>query len=612
MGLAEFRERHPWPAKYRALGRPREWLWWFDLPGTPEDLWPYLTDTARTNRASGLGEMHYSEHAGELHGWHRTAGVRHDFVERWQWSAPRRAELVREYSTGLAHLLRQLYVLEPRGDGASRFYVYTAWIPRGLVGPVAVRIGMRWFEARYRAVVGRMIDAMRRAAPLHEVTRMQPPRLDDERRRRLATLKGELRRRGVDGDALDRLIALAESGDEIELDRIRVRQLARDWRIDERRLLVAALHATRGGLLELTWDIMCPHCRGVRSKLKTLGDIPERERCDACSIEFGTDRENAIEVTFRIHPSIRPLEGAVYCSAQPVKRGHIRLSQEIGAGESRPVETSLAPGRYRARRRGEEVVAPLVVRPDGPTGEVVHWSAAGAPDRVDVGPAPTFDLSAGEGAPTTFVVEEIEWDAGALEPADLFNLQEFRDLFNEQYLAAGVKLHIGEQTVLFTDIVGSTKFYADVGDPTAFVEVKKHFAEVYASVAAQNGAVVKTIGDAVMAAFSDPIAAVRTACEVHQKFPGNPGLRLRVSINTGPCIAVNLNSGIDYFGGTVNTAAKLQRCADAGEVALSATTLAAPGVQGTLAQLGGPLRSTQLNHDALGLLQVTVWRPPPA
>ncbi|HEU5058425.1 MAG TPA: DUF5939 domain-containing protein, partial [Kofleriaceae bacterium] len=371
MGLAEFRRKHPWPERYRSLGRPREWLWWFDLPGTPDQLWPFLTDTARTNRASGLAAMHYSEQDGELHGWHRTAGLRHDFVERWQWAAPSRAELVREYSTGLARLLRQLYVLEPNGDG-SRFYVYTAWVARGVLGPVAVRVGMHWFEGKYRAIVRRMIDAFGKA-PLQGATRIDPPRLDDERRRRLATLREALRKRGVDGDALDRLIALAESGDELELDRIRVRQLARDWKLDERRLLVAALHATRSGLLELTWDIMCPHCRGVRSKLKTLGDIPERERCDACAIEFGTDRENAIEVTFRIHPSIRPLEGAVYCSAQPNRRAHIRLSQEVAAGESRPVESALAPGRYRARRRGEEAVAPLVVRPDGPAGEVVRW-----------------------------------------------------------------------------------------------------------------------------------------------------------------------------------------------------------------------------------------------
>ena len=87
-------------------------------------------------------------------------------------------------------------------------------------------------------------------------------------------------------------------------------------------------------------------------------------------------------------------------------------------------------------------------------------------------------------------------------------------------------------------------------------------------------------------------------------------IRLRASINTGPCIAVNLNSGIDYFGGTVNTAAKLQRCADAGEVALSQNVVSAPGVRETLAQLGGPVRPSELAHDALGLLPVAIWRPP--
>jgi class 3 adenylate cyclase len=304
----------------------------------------------------------------------------------------------------------------------------------------------------------------------------------------------------------------------------------------------------------------------------------------------------------------------VYCSAQPVRRAHIRLSQEIAPGESRPIDTALTPGRYRARRRGEQSVAPLVVLEGAESGQVVHWGAEGMPDRIDVGPAPQFELVGGEGAATTFIIEEVEWDATSLQPAHLFNLQEFRDLFNEQYLAAGVQLHIGEQTVLFTDIVGSTKFYADVGDPTAFVEVKKHFAEVYAAVAAQSGAVVKTIGDAVMAAFSDPLAAVRAAYDIHRKFSGadDPGLRLRASVNTGPCIAVNLNSGIDYFGGTVNTAAKLQRCAEAGEVALSSNVMSAPGIRDALNRLGGPVRQTQLAHDALGLLDVAVWRPPTA
>jgi class 3 adenylate cyclase len=258
----------------------------------------------------------------------------------------------------------------------------------------------------------------------------------------------------------------------------------------------------------------------------------------------------------------------------------------------------------------------LLVREGGEPGAVVRWGPEGAPDASEVGPAPVFELSAGASG-QRFVVEEPAWDGEALQPVHLFNLQEFRDLFTEQYLGAGVQLNVGEQTVLFTDIVGSTRLYAEVGDPTAFVAVKGHFAEIYQVVRAQGGAVVKTIGDAVMAAFSDPTAAVKAAGEIHRRFPAAPagqngaghGLRLRVSINTGPCIAVNLNSGIDYFGGTVNAAAKLQRCANAGEVALADSVLRAPGVTACLAALGGEVRDEILDHDALGRLNVKVWYP---
>ncbi|HLU67671.1 MAG TPA: DUF5939 domain-containing protein, partial [Kofleriaceae bacterium] len=290
MGLDAFRKAHPWPAAYRGLGRPREWLWWFDVPASPEQVWSYVADTARLNRAARLAEMHYSERGGELHGWHRTAGLRHEFVERWQWVSPQRVELVREYRTGLARLLRVLNVIEPRGSG-SRLYTYHGWIPRGPLGPLAVRVGMKVYEARYRSLIGKVAEAAGRLPP-SALFREASRGVDVDRRRRMNELRSALRERGVDQDALDRLIDLAESGDELELDRIRVRRLARDWQMDERRVLIAALHATRAGLLELTWDIMCPHCRGVRAKLQNLGDVPERASCEPCAVEFGTDREN--------------------------------------------------------------------------------------------------------------------------------------------------------------------------------------------------------------------------------------------------------------------------------------------------------------------------------
>jgi hypothetical protein len=77
------------------------------------------------------------------------------------------------------------------------------------------------------------------------------------------------------------------------------------------------------------------------------------------------------------------------------------------------------------------------------------------------------------------------------------------------------------------------------------------------------------MGDAVMSAFSDPLNALKSAANLQSYFHEkreDSSLRIRISLSMGPCIAVNLNSNIDYYGKVVNTAAKLQAFAKAGEI----------------------------------------------
>jgi class 3 adenylate cyclase len=186
-----------------------------------------------------------------------------------------------------------------------------------------------------------------------------------------------------------------------------------------------------------------------------------------------------------------------------------------------------------------------------------------------------------------FKIERASWSDDALRPGMLLSFQEFRDLFAEEYIGADVKIAVGEQTLLFTDVVGSTAFYASRGDPAAFVEIKRHFDEVFAIVAKNRGAVVKTIGDAVMATFVNPVDAVRASREIHDAFhPGRTDtpIRLRISLNTGPCIAVRLNANADFFGSTVNIAAKLQAMAEGYQIAMSDATYRAAGVAELLAE----------------------------
>src|SRR6201999_3178798 len=101
----------------------------------------------------------------------------------------------------------------------------------------------------------------------------------------------------------------------------------------------------------------------------------------------------------------------------------------------------------------------------------------------------------------------------------------------------------------------------------------------FAIVVEHRGADVKTIGDAVMATVTSSVDAVRAARAIHGAFhPGRADtpIRLRISLNTGPCIAVRLNSNADFFGGTVNIAAKLQALAEGYQIAMSEATYLSP------------------------------------
>src|SRR5262249_43075139 len=242
------------------------------------------------------------------------------------------------------------------------------------------------------------------------------------------------------------------------------------------------------------------------------------------------------------------------------------------------IQPQLAPGRYTVWREHDGGWYLDVGDGGAPT---VAWAPHPEGTVITASPSATIELVNDAADAGTFTIEQARWSDHALRAGHLLSFQEFRDLFSEEYIAADVQLGVGEQTMVFTDVVGSTAFYASRGDPAAFVEIKRHFDEVFRIVRDHRGAVVKTIGDAVMAAFVSPLDAVVAACAIHDAFPpgrGHTPIRLRISLNTGPCIAVKLNANADFFGGTVNIAAKLQALVEAYQIAMSEATYRAPGV----------------------------------
>ena len=175
----------------------------------------------------------------------------------------------------------------------------------------------------------------------------------------------------------------------------------------------------------------------------------------------------------------------------------------------------------------------------------------------------------------TMVVEAREWARDALTADRVTAMQAFRDLFSDQVLRPGDEVAVRNIALLFTDLKGSTAMYGRIGDASAYGLVREHFAAITTTVRDHNGTIVKTIGDAVMAAFPDPKDAIRAALAVQRSVSnvrhedGKTDLILKVGAHVGPCIAVTLNDRLDYFGSTVNMAARLQGESEGGDVVLS-------------------------------------------
>jgi class 3 adenylate cyclase len=155
---------------------------------------------------------------------------------------------------------------------------------------------------------------------------------------------------------------------------------------------------------------------------------------------------------------------------------------------------------------------------------------------------------------------------------------------------------------LFTDLASSTALFERVGDIDACEIVREHFEFLNAIVLDHNGMVVKTTGDGVLAAFRSWIDAVRSALAVqtnitdfnrtHAAGDADRRVAIKLGVHAGRSVRLELQNGFDYFGSTVNLAARLRSESRDGDVVLSDVVAGHPGVRLLLAAL--PTREESL------------------
>jgi class 3 adenylate cyclase len=207
--------------------------------------------------------------------------------------------------------------------------------------------------------------------------------------------------------------------------------------------------------------------------------------------------------------------------------------------------------------------------------------------------------------------------ADALTADRMTALQAFRDLFSDDVLRPGDEVSISRVTLLFSDLRGSTALYQKIGDATAYHLVRDHFAFLAQTIRDHQGAIVKTIGDAVMAAFARPEDGLAAAVAIQRQVatfnhehpvgdgpgdgPGDGGdaIAIKLGLHQGPCIVVTLNDRLDYFGSTVNLAARLQGQSRGGDIVLSREIAEDPAVAPILDCLAGEGVPAQRDQAAL-------------
>jgi class 3 adenylate cyclase len=429
---------------------------------------------------------------------------------------------------------------------------------------------------------------------------------------------------------ISKLESHIRSGDEDALFRINPLSFAAEKSIAENEAIDLFLHATAAGLFTMDWHLLCSACSCVVESFRTLKGVHSRFHCNVCTMDYEASLDDLISVTFTINPQIRDIEllhperlsawdyffkfGGTTDGRLPDGTPFVNVQQSVTKA------VTYLPPREVTR-----------IDIEAKEGTVVGGSMEGKAAflyRIDPGAPPrdqTFPISFGESKVSTHDVKtiapgrmtfaihnttsergtfllavlpkEIEYGpvpiifAPFLTGKRLLTSQTFRELFRSEVIQASEGIGVREITFLFTDLKGSTALYERIGDLNAFSLVQQHFDRLQDVTVRHSGTIIKTIGDAVMAAFLNPLDAVRAAVDMRREIADfnrdkpDRELILKIGLHSGAAIAVTLNDRLDYFGQTVNIAARVQNLADADEIYISDEVYGGKGVPDVLAKL---------------------------
>ena len=521
----------------------------------------------------------------------------------FEWVEARRFVVDRRFTKGpLARMIQSCDLSRLPGGGTRICYEMRVEpsSPLGaLVVPLAVGVRMRRsLERVYRAYDLRVQTGATLPA------RSRPAARIKGRGQRLAQIASALTSEARQPEGLVRkLCDYVLTADDLSVGKMRPYALADTWGEDRRATLDLFLHATRAGLLDFSWEVLCPHCRGSAQGKSELSKISSESHCDSCGVDFTANFDQSVELKFLPDPAVRKVTPNQYCLGGPQITPHIVVQKRLAPKESLAVSMSFPEGRYRLRTPGVAIQQAFRIETGGTSSARIDVGPKPVPvDEPVVSPSGTLNLHNTDSTERLAVLERVAWSDQAVTAAAVTSRQIFRDLFSREILRQGERISVGTMTIVFTDLKDSTRLYREIGDASAFGRVLSHFDVIRQKVAEHGGCVVKTMGDAVMAVFIHPLSALTamTQAQAALSAPENARARfaLKCSIHKGPCLAINQNERLDYFGTTVNIGSRLCALSTGSDIVVSEPVIRDPEVSELVAK-GAPVLA--IREDATPL-----------
>ncbi len=552
--------------------------WDWQLTSKPKEIWPLISDTNRLFKGVGQPSIQkaYITHSidPELLQLSYNGLNRYEAWEEepYEWEFPYRFGVVRHYQSGVFKDVKIQVDLHENESG-SRVQIDIWVTPRYRLLSFLAGINLKTIvKSRLKKLINTFDQLAISRRPQYQINKKRGLVRGGEKR--LNQIKEELYNSQVDAQILEKLIDFIRRADDLTLKKISALEMAEQWNRSPKKVFDVFIHAAKVNLLNFNWDLYCPQCRSVQESVKTLNQIHEPVYCDSCEKDFKVNFNKTIQLNFTPHPLVRKISDEQFCVRGPQQKSHILIQQYLKPGEKRYLMTDLPAGTFILRTSGSENIATIHVGNEG--NDTIHINVTGtglSGEEISIANDPNVSLENSTDHNQLITLERKGWNLHGISAAQATSSQLFRNLFADEVLRKGEKISVDNLTLMFTDLFDSTGMYDQEGDDKAVGQVIDHFDILHQAVAKENGAIVKTIGDSVMAVFCEPDEALRAYLRAQKMITNDDrftdDFQLKAGIHHGSCVAVNLNSRIDYFGSTVNKASRFVDVASEDQVIIS-------------------------------------------